>query len=388
VTAPFIYLDNAATTPVDPEVREAMRPFLDAEFGNPSSRHRVGQRAAEAVDRARAEVARATGAKAADGVFTSGGTEANNLAVLGSARARRKHGRHVLVGPTEHPCVRESAQALVEEGFEVETLRLDSSGALDLAHLAAALRPDTVLVGLLLVQNEFGSVQPVREVSARVRARSPHAAVHVDAVQAFGKVEVSLRSLGADSIAISAHKVHGPKGSGALVVNGAIPLRPLVFGGGQQGGKRPGTEGVAGIVGLGVSARLAEERRESACASMRRCRDIVAAGIARIPGARVLEPGAPAQPVSPAILAVVIPGAPSEVRMNHLEELGVIVSAGSACHSKTSQVSPSLVAIGLSAADARCMLRFSFSRATTESDASTAVSALEAVCSKLESARK
>jgi len=386
VASTILYLDNAATTPLDARVREAMRPFMEEEFGNPSSRHKLGQRAAEAVERARAEVAAAAGAKSADVVFTSGGTEANNLAVLGSARARRKHGLHVLVGPTEHPCVRESAQALADEGFEIEFLRLTREGALDLPHLSSALRPETVVVGLMLVQNEFGSVYPVREAARLVRARSMRAAVHVDAVQALGKVEISIRSLGTDSIAISGHKIHGPKGSGALITNGAIPLRPLVFGGGQQGARRPGTEGVAGIVGLGAAARIAEEQREAACASMRRCREILAECIRRIPGARVLEPGSSAQTTSPAILAAVIPGAPSEVRMNHLEDLGVIVSAGSACHAKASQISPALAAIGLSTEEARCMLRFSFSRSTTEADARTAASALEAVCRKLESA--
>jgi cysteine desulfurase len=388
VPTSILYLDNAATTPIDSAVREAMRPFLDEEFGNPSSRHRPGQRAAEAIETARTEVARATGAKRTDVVFTSGGTEANNLAVLGSARARVKHGRHVLVGPTEHACVRESAQALAEDGFEIATVRLTREGALDLSDLASALRPDTVLVALMLVQNEFGSIHPVRDAAKLVRARSPHAAVHVDAVQAFGKVEVSIRALGADSIAISAHKFHGPKGSGALVTNGPIPLRPLVFGGGQQGGRRPGTENVAGIVGLGAAVRLAEEHRAEACGSMRRCREILAERIAKIPGARVLEPGAPAQASSPSILAALIPGAPSEVRMNHLEELGVIVSAGSACHAKASHISPALTAIGLSAEEARCMLRFSFSRWTTEADARAAATALETVCRKLESARR
>lgn len=388
MAAPLLYLDNAATTPLDPGVRAAMRPYLEEEFGNPSSRHRLGQRAAEAVEAARGEIARATGARSGDVVFTSGGTEANNLAVLGSARARRKHGRHVLVGPTEHPCVRESAQALAEEGFELELLRLTPAGALDRAHLASALRADTVLLALMLVQNEFGSVYPVREAAKLVRARSPHAAVHVDAVQAFGKVEISIRTLGADSVAISGHKIHGPKGAGALITNGAIPLRPLVFGGGQQGGRRPGTEGVAGIVGLGAAARIAEERREESCVSMRRCREVLAEAVLRIPGARILEPGAPEQDSSPAILATVIPGAPSEVRMNHLEELGVVVSAGSACHAKASHISPALAAIGLSAEEARGMLRFSFSRSTTEAEARAAAEALGTVCRKLESARR
>jgi cysteine desulfurase len=363
-----------------------MRPFLEGDLGNPSSRHRPGQRAAEAVERARSEVARAVGARAADVIFTSGGTEANNLGVLGSARARSRRGRHVLVGSTEHDCVRESALALSDEGFEVEFAAIGEEGALDLERFAAALRPDTVLVAQMLVQNEFGSVYPVREAARMVRARSPHAAVHVDAVQALGKVEISIQSLGVDSLAVSAHKIHGPKGTGALVTSGSIPLRPIHFGGGQQHGRRPGTENVAGSVGLGVAARLAAEDREANCATMRRCRELLAERIRRIPGARVLEPGA-AHGLSPSILAVVIPGAPSEVRMHHLEELGVVVSAGSACHAKAGSTSPALAAIGLGGEEAKHLLRFSFSRSTTEAEVSAAGDALESVCEKLESAR-
>ena len=383
-----IYFDHNATTPMLDEVREAMLPFLNGGHGNPSSGHVYGKQARAAIDEARAYIAHYMGSAPDEVVFCSGGTEANNLGVLGSARARARHGRHVLMGPTEHDCVRESALALREEGFEVESLRLTQEGALDLEDAASRLRPDTVLVAQMLVQNEFGSVYPVREVARLARARSPHAAVHIDAVQALGKVGISIRSLGADSVAIGAHKVHGPKGSGALVTDGPIPLRPILFGGGQQGARRPGTENVAGSVGLGIAARLAEERREAAAESMRRCRELLAGRIARIPGARVLEPGAPAQPVSPSILAVVIPGAPSEVRMHHLEELGVIASAGSACHAGRSRQSPALAAIGLDPAEARTMLRFSFSRETGEDDVREAADALEAVCRKLETARR
>jgi cysteine desulfurase len=388
VAASIVYLDHAATTPIDPRVRDAMLPFLQEEFGNPSSRHRPGQRAAEAVERARSDVANATGSKSADVIFTAGGTEANNLGVLGSARARAKFGRRVLVGPTEHACVRDSAQALAAEGFEVETLRLDRSGALDLGHLAASLKEDTILLALMLVQNEFGSVYPVREAAKLARARSPHAAVHVDAVQAFGKVDVSIAGLDADSIAISAHKIHGPKGTGALVTKSELPLRPLVFGGGQQNGRRPGTENVAGIVGLGLAARMADELSDGARSSMARCRALLVETIEKIPGARVLALGAPAQPLSPSILAAIFPGVPSEVRMHHLEELGVVVSAGSACHAKASHTSPALAAAGVSAEDARCMLRFSFARTTTEAEVRSAAEALESVCRKLESARR
>ncbi|MDA1263905.1 MAG: aminotransferase class V-fold PLP-dependent enzyme, partial [Planctomycetota bacterium] len=253
-----VYLDNAATTPLAPEVREALAPFLDAEFGNPSSRHRLGVHAAEGIDRARSALARAVGGRPADVLFTSGGTEANNLAVLGAARARRAHGDVVVVGPTEHPSVFAAAEALREEGFEVRVLQLDAAGDLDLDHAAIQLDERVIVVAQMLVNNEFGTIYPVRALARLVRARCPRAHVHVDGVQALGKVELDLTELGVDSLAVSAHKVHAPKGTGALITAGEQPLRPLVFGGGQQGGVRPGTENVAGIVACGEAARLAD----------------------------------------------------------------------------------------------------------------------------------
>jgi cysteine desulfurase len=413
-----VYLDNAATTALDPRVRDAMRPWFGEQFGNPSSRHRQGQRAQLAIEDARTSVARAVGAERAHVVFTSGGTEANNLGVLGSARARAKHGKHVLMGPTEHPCVRECAIGLRAEGFEVEWLRLTTGGAFDLDHLASRLRADTVLVAQMLVQNEVGSVYPLHEIARIAHARSPNAAVHVDAVQAFGKIELSIGELGADSLAISSHKVHGPQGAGALVMRTSSPLRPLFFGGGQERGLRSGTENVAGIVGFGRAAELAASEMDAVSAHLESLRDAFVEGLARIPGARVVEPGAAAnESTAPstksssapssgirsssarssnfssrarstvaAIVAVIVKGAPSEVRMHHLEELGVVVSAGSACHSHKEEASPSMMAMGLSAEEARSMLRFSFSRATTREDVERGLEALESVCRKLASA--
>lgn len=380
-----IYLDNAATTPLDPEVRAALRPWLEEDFGNPSSRHRLGLRAAQAIDAARLAVARATGARRADVIFTSGGTEANNLAVLGAARARMRHGRHVLIGATEHPCVRESAQALRAEGFSVEELPLDDNHALDLDQAAARVRTDTVLVAQMLVQNECGSIYPVRELARIVHERAPHAHVHVDAAQALGKLEISIGDLGVDSLAISGHKVHGPKGSGALVLVGERPLVPLTFGGGQEAGRRSGTENVAGIVGLGVAARLAHELCAQTAAATSAARAAFLQGLERLPEIRVLEPGRPSQPVLPAILALILARLPSEVAMHHLEERGVIVSAGSACHSKKNDLSPSLAALGLTPEEGRRMLRVSFSRWTTTQDVQHALAALESVCRSLAS---
>ena len=386
-----VYLDHAATTPLDPEVRAALAPYLESEFGNPSSRHRLGQRAADAVESARREVARALGCRPAEVVLTSGGTEANALGVLGGARARARRGRHVVVGPTEHACVRESARALATEGFEVATARLDAGGALDLDHLASLLRSDTVLVAQMLVQNEFGSVYPLARVARLVRAHAPAAALHVDAVQALGKLELSLAALGADTVAVSAHKVHGPKGAGALAVAADARLAPLIPGGGQERGLRGGTENVPAIVGFGAAARLARERIGETRARCQALRARLAVGLARIEGARLLEPGSPGAPgeqVAPAIAAFAVPGGAAEGAMHHLEQRGVVVGAGSACQARKQETSPALLALGLSPEEARSVLRISFARTTTPEDVDRALEALLEVRRSLAGARR
>jgi len=362
---PEIYLDHAATTPISPAVRAGMQPYLEGRFGNPSSRHPHGVRAREAVEEARLRVARATGSRPENVVFTAGGTEANNLAVLGLARARRRSGGRVLVGPTEHASVRESARALGEEGFEVETLRLDASGDLDLEHLARALTQDTVLVACMLVNNEFGTVYPVERVARIVRAGAPGARLHVDAVQGIGKLPVSLGELGAHSLSISAHKIHGPKGSGALVLADGVKPRPLVHGGGQEHGLRSGTENVAGCVGLGLAAEAAAERVGERGAELLRLRELLRRELEPLAGARLLDPGAAR---SPAIAAVLLPGPPAEVWMHHLETRGVYASVGAACQGKRGGVAPALKALGLDDEQARHVLRLSFSRSTTEDE--------------------
>jgi cysteine desulfurase len=381
-----IHLDLAATTPLDPRVRAAMEPFQAEDFGNPSSPHRAGVRAAEALDQARRQVARAVGARPARVVFTAGGTEANNLAVLGISRAAR--GRHVLVGATEHASVSGPAQALVEEGYVVETLPLDSAGALDLDAVERLVRPDTVLVAHMLVNNEVGSVYPLAQLARRVRARASGARIHVDAVQALGKLEVSLTELGIDSLSLSAHKFHGPKGAGALVLAGEMPLRPLVFGGGQEGGLRSGTEAVAALVGLGAAVELAEAERPGAVASMLALRESLVAGLERLPGARVLEPGAATQPLLASIVAVRLPGPPAEVWLHHLDARGVSAGVGSACQAREGRLSPTLLALGLTPAQARNVLRFSFSRDSRPGHVAAALEALTAVHQELEAVRR
>jgi cysteine desulfurase len=361
------YLDHAATTPLDPLVRAEMEPYLSSEFANPSSRHPPGVRAASALDQARTRVAGALGVRPEGVIFTSGGTEANNLAVLGFAREAARRGRHVLVGPSEHPSVRESAQALEQEGFEVEFLRLTSTGSLDLDHAAGRLRPQTVLVAQMLVQNEYGSVYPVRALAKLARARSPHARVFCDAVQGLGKLDLCLAELGADAVSISAHKVHGPKGAGALVCSGALPIRPLVFGGGQERGVRPGTQNVAGIAGFGLAAMLAERERPATAAHLKALRSRLLSGVVAL-GVGVLEPPGGGAAGSPAIAALLLEGCDAEVCMHDLERRGVFVSAGSACSAAKSGPSPTLAALGFDAERSRRVLRVSMSKLTTPTD--------------------
>ena len=383
-----IYLDNAATTPVDPRVLDAMRPFLEQEFGNPSSRHRMGVRALEALDDARRHIARVTGADKERIWFTAGGTEANNLAILGIARATRSNdgetGKHILIGPTEHAAVRDAALALEDEGFEIEVMRLDEHGALDLVDAEQRLREDTILVSQMVASNEFGSIYPIRELARLVRAKSPRAVLHCDAVQALGKVDVDLEELGCDSIAISSHKVHAPKGTGALIFARDIPIRPLFFGGGQEGKVRPGTQNPSGIVGFGEAVRICDEEFESANRHMHEMRDLFAKGIAEIEGTRVLEPGAPAYEFLPSVLSVLFPGVPSEVRLHHLDARGVLASAGAACSAGSKDLNPALLALGLNDDEARSVLRFSFARTTTREEVEEALRIVHEVSRELE----
>jgi cysteine desulfurase len=376
-----VYLDHAASTPLDPRVRDAMRPFLEEHFGNPSSRHPLGVRAAQALGDARRTVARALLVEPRRVVFTSGGTEALNLAVLGIARAARGKGGRVVIGPTEHACVSGAAAALAREGFEVVKLALDSRGDLDLEDAAAKLTPDTVVVAQMLANNEFGTLYPVQRLSRLARTRSPHARVVVDAVQAAGKLDCAPWELGVDAVALSAHKLHGPKGAGALAFADDIALEPLVHGGGQEHGLRSGTENVAACVGLAAALELAERERSAATQLWSELRTRLLAHLSCFEGLRVLEPGSQRLP---SIVSILWSGAPAEVRMHHLERLGVFVSAGSACQATKRELSPALLALGLSDDDARSTLRLSMGRTTTADDIERAAAAFAQVARELE----
>lgn len=369
----MIYLDNAASTRPAPEVLAATRAVEEAFFANPSSAHGLGAAAARALEAARAEVAAALGAAASEIVFTSGGTEANALGVLGAARAAR--GRHVVIGGLEHPAVARTAERLAREGYVLTVVPPGRDGVVAAADVVAALRPDTGVVALMLVNNELGTLQPVAELALALATRRkperPH--LHVDAVQAFGFLRLRPAALGADTLAISGHKIHGTKGAGALWVRAGARLEAVWDGGRQERGLRSGTENVAACVGLGRAAALAIEAQDAGAAeAVERERDrLEREALAAVPGARRTVEGAPR---APHIASLAFPGLPAEPLLHALEARGVYASAGSACASRTRGPSAALKAIGVG--EDLGVLRFSLARTTTADDVDGAVDAL------------
>jgi cysteine desulfurase len=378
-----VYLDNAATTPALPEVAAAVSEALLHRFGNPSSAHRWGIAAEGLLREARGRVAALMGAEPEAIVFTSGGTEANNLAVWGLAQARRRQGGRLVTTAIEHSSLLAACQAVGEAlGWEVVRLAPDPDGVVPVERVvAAAAVPGTALVAIGHVNNEIGSVQPVAEVAAALRRIAPRPALHVDAVQSLGKLPLRLRVWGVDTCAVSAHKIHGPKGVGALYVRPGTRLVPLLRGGDQQGGLRPGTENVPGIAGFGVAAELCAADAGAAARMAALKRRLWQGIAAAVPGAAVNGPAPDAG--APHILNVRFPGLPAEVLLHALEARGVACSAGSACHARRPQPSHVLLALGLPAADVGASLRFSLSRLTTADEVDAAVAAIAAAAAEL-----
>jgi len=351
------YFDNAATTAVRPEVLEAMMPYWTHAFGNPSSHHEVGEQAARALADARARVAAVLGMRAGDVIFTSGGTEGNNLAVKGIAVAAklRRGAAHLVSTPVEHESILESVVALERvHGFGATLVPVDRDGRLDPDAVAAALRDDTALVSIGYANNEVGTVQDVAAIAAAARVR--RIPVHVDAVQAAGWLP--LAGLGADAITIAGHKLGAPKGTGVVAVRGRIPLEPLLHGGGQERGRRSGTENVAGAVGLATALELAEaERTASAARVGSLSRAFIADVLARVPTARLT--GHPVERL-PGTASFTFAGTSGEAVLLELERRGVVSSSGSACAAGSDEPSHVLLAMGIDPAVAQTAVRFTF----------------------------
>lgn len=372
----MIYLDNNATTPLDPEVRAAMEPYWSDTFGNPASPHASGRAARKAVEDARELVAELLGAQPDEVIFTSGGTEANNLAILGLAGEKPAH---AVVSPIEHPCVSECFDWLERRGWAISRLEVDAHGLVDPVELSASLRPETRLVSVMLANNDTGVIEPVAELARK--AAEHGVALHSDAVQAAGKIEIDFHQLATASLALSAHKFHGPKGVGALLVRRGISLEPLLHGGGQQSRLRPGTEPVALIVGLAEALRIACRRHDDRVARLCRLRDRLEAGVQAALGS-VIRNG-PAEPRLPNTSNLAFPGLESEELLLHLDLEGVACSAGSACASGSIERSPTLLAMQLPDAVAAGALRFSVGDRNTVDEIDEAIDRIVRVVRRL-----
>jgi cysteine desulfurase len=378
-----VYLDNNATTPVAPEVSEAMSPYLHEDYGNASSVHWYGQRAREAVELARDQVARLINAQASEIVFTSGGTESDNTALLGAVEAARPRAgagpKHALTTPIEHPAVLYTARALERRRVQVTYVQVGSGGVVDPADVERAIRPETVLISVMLANNEIGTLQPLEEIGRL--AREHRIVFHTDAVQGVGKVPVDVEKLGVDLLSLSAHKLYGPKGVGALYVRKGTRLEPLMYGGHDERDRRPGTENVPGIVGLGAAAELASRHLAQDAARLSDLRDRLETGILeRVEGAFVNGDPARRQPNT---LNVRFEGVKGESLVMALDLEGVACSTGSACSSGSIEASHVLTAIGLSCDQARSSIRLSLGRYNTQADVDQALEVMPQVVERL-----
>ncbi|TFC83571.1 cysteine desulfurase family protein [Cryobacterium sp. TMT3-29-2] len=370
----MIYLDNAATTPVRREVLEVLWQQLAGRFGNPSSHHRLGEAAAATLAEARADIAGVLGCRPADVVFTTGGTEADNLAIKGIALGAPR-GRHLITTAIEHEAVLESCDYLHRlHGFEVTLLDTDVSGRVDPEQLRAVLRPDTTLVSVQYANNEVGTLQPLAALSAITQgARVP---LHTDAVQAAGWLPVNVDTLGVDALSLSGHKLGAPPGIGALFLRRRIAVEPVLHGGGQERGRRSGTENVAGALGLAVALRLAEAERAEAAPRITALRDaFIATVLAGTPGARLT--GHPTERL-PGTASFVFPGTSGEAVLLELEQRGIVCSSGSACAAGSDEPSHVLTALGVPAEVAQTAVRFTLASTTTAADAEEAAASVQA----------
>lgn len=340
---PRIYLDYCATTPVHAEVRRAMLAALDGTGGNPSSMHWAGQEAAGRVAEARLEVARGIGCRPDEVYFTSGATEADNLALLGVLRQRESGRGHLITSAVEHHAILHAARQLAREGHAVTLVPVDGQGVVDPGEIAKAIRPDTALISVMLVNNEVGAIEPVAEIGRLARRHG--ITMHTDAVQGVGLLDVDVDELGVDLLSLSAHKLYGPKGVGALYVRAGTRIAPIAHGGSQEKSLRPGTENVPGIVGLGAALRLAREYKAAERQRLLGLRQRLIDGLRRrLPQVVVNGPAAAA---APHVLSVSFPGADAEMMLFRLNEAGIAASMGSACTSKSIEPSHVLTAMGL-----------------------------------------
>ncbi|MDD5805480.1 MAG: cysteine desulfurase family protein [Clostridia bacterium] len=357
------YFDNSATTRCYPEVADIVVKTMTEDFGNPSAMHLKGVEAEKYVREAAQTLAKLLKVNEKEIIFTSGGTESNNLALFGGAEANKRSGNHIITTSVEHAAVGQPVSRLEQMGYEVTIVPVDHRGVVRLDELEKALRPDTILVSTMYVNNEVGAVMPVEEIAKLVHEKSPKALYHVDAIQAFGKYRIYPKKAGIDMLSVSSHKIHGPKGVGFLYVNEKAKVQPQILGGGQQAGMRSGTDNVPGIAGLGVAAGIVYTDFDEKIEHMYQLKERLAKGFSELPDVRIN--GMELREGAPQILSASFMGVRSEVLLHTLEEKGIYVSAGSACSSHKRKAAGTLSAMGMEDAQRECTLRFSFSEENT-----------------------
>ena len=362
-----VYFDNSATTRCYDSVKDIVVKAMTEDFGNPSAMHLKGVEAEKYIKNSAESLARLLKVQEKEILFTSGGTESDNLALIGAALANKRSGNHIITTSVEHPAVSQPALFLQEQGFEVTYLPVDSRGVVKIDALKAVLREDTILVSVMYVNNEVGAVMPVEEIAALVHEKSPKALFHVDAIQAFGKYRIHPKKMGIDLLSVSGHKIHGPKGVGFLYINEKAKIQPQILGGGQQGGMRSGTDNVPGIAGLGTAAVEIYQNLEENVENMYRLKEHIAQGLEKIGDIRIN--GMELREGAPQILSISVMGVRSEVLLHSLEERGIYVSAGSACSSHKRKPSATLSAMGMSRDQIESTVRLSFCEENTIEEA-------------------
>lgn len=370
-----VYLDHCATTRCYPQVAEIVVHLMMEEFGNPSSMHQMGVEAEQYVREAQETIAATLKVKEKEILFTSGGTESNNLALMGTAMANKRAGKRIITTAVEHAAVSAPAAFLKEQGFEVIVLPVDSRGVVKLNALEEVLTEDTILVSTMYVNNEVGAVEPVEEIARLVHERAPKALYHVDAIQAYGKYVIHPKKIGIDLLSVSGHKIHGPKGVGFLYINEKAKVQPLILGGGQQNGMRSGTDNVPGIAGMGLAAGISYHHLEENVRHLYCLKERMTEGLEKMEGVTVN--GMALREGAPHIVSATFQGIRSEVLLHSLEERGIYISAGSACSSHKRAASATLTAMGLKKAAAESTVRFSFSEETTEEEITYCLQALQ-----------
>ena len=369
------YFDNSATTRVFDSVKDIVVKTMTEDYGNPSAKHRKGMEAEQYVRQAAADIAKTLKVRDKEILFTSGGTESNNMALIGTAMANQRAGKHIISTRIEHASVYNPLAYLEQQGFEVTYLSVDSQGHISLEELEAAIRPDTILVSIMYVNNEVGAIEPVEQIASLIHGKNPAILFHVDAIQAYGKLTIRPKKQGIDLLSVSAHKIHGPKGVGFLYIDEKVKIRPLLYGGGQQKDMRSGTENVPGIAGMGRAAREIYTDHQQKVEYITGLKDYMTDRMASLPGVTVNS--RKGMESAPQIVSASFQGVRSEVLLHALEDKGIYVSSGSACSSNHPAISGTLKAIGVRQELLDSTLRFSFGVFNTREEIDYCMEVLE-----------